>query len=80
MFFFCVLDQIVLEPEPKSSKCWNRSRSQKVWKPGAGAGARNMSTGSTVPFQAAALSESYQLQMGIRYYIFVNKVRQASVI
>jgi len=39
-----------------------------------------MSTGSTVPFQAAALSESYQLQMGIRYYIFVNKVRQASVI
>jgi len=41
--FLCFLDQIVLEPEPNISRCWRRS--QKNYMPGAGAW--NLSTGST---------------------------------
>jgi len=41
------MDQIVLEPESKSFRVWRRSRSQKFWMPGSGAGARYLSFSST---------------------------------
>jgi len=40
------MDQNVLDPEPKTFRGF--SRSEKFWMPGAGAGARNLSFGSTV--------------------------------
>jgi len=43
------MDQIVPEREPKIFRglIQSRNRNQKIWMPGAWAGARNLSSGST---------------------------------
>jgi len=49
------MEQIVPEPEPKTSKCWRRSRFQKHWMPRAGAGAWNLGSGSRALLSNASL-------------------------
>jgi len=45
---FCFsMKQIVLESEPKTSRCWSRNWIQKIQMPGAVGGTRKLSSGST---------------------------------